>query len=67
MYSKISNWKVLSGLARSILRKWVKPWVSLAVFIKVQVEVLRQEEGLRGLEIFRFLRLEVGGCTARWF
>lgn len=33
--------------AGSILRKWVKPWVPLAVFTKLQTEMLRQEEGLQ--------------------
>ena len=51
--------------AGSVLRKWVKHWLSLDVFTKLQMEMLRKEEGLPGLKTSRFLRLEVGGCIAR--
>lgn len=43
MCSKISNWKVL-GWAGSILGKWVKAWVPLAVFTEIQTEVLRKRK-----------------------
>lgn len=45
----------------------VKPLVSLAVFTKLHMEMLRQEEGLQGLKTCRFLSLEAAGCVARWF
>lgn len=52
-----------SRLARSILWKWIKPLVPLAVFSKIQTEVLRQAEGLWGP---KFLETwGEGGSTAK--